>query len=150
LGLIGDTCALDSSCTIPNCLTGVGYPGGMCSADCTSTTCPTGASCITNGATGADLCARNCSTVGSRTACRSDNNLVCDDWNGGVGTPNDVCVPICNAATMADACGADPLFRCRTDGRCCGLSLYACCDTGVACLLEDGGTSSCMVNGYCP
>jgi hypothetical protein len=58
---IGSACTMDSQCGAGRvCLpeTG-GWPGGYCSLDCTSATCPTGSTCIT-GVVAIDVCLADC------------------------------------------------------------------------------------------
>jgi hypothetical protein len=58
---IGSACTMDSQCGAGRiCLPEAGgWPGGYCSLDCTSATCPSGSTCIT-GAVDIDVCLANC------------------------------------------------------------------------------------------
>jgi hypothetical protein len=66
---IGDACTGNGqdqgSCSDPNqiCITdGDGYPGGYCSEDCSSSMCPSDASCVMLPGLGFSLCFKNCTT----------------------------------------------------------------------------------------
>jgi hypothetical protein len=130
---------------MPFCIPSTDIPNGMCTDLCT-TACATGATCLKAPSAATGTCYKSCTTPGSKTQCRSDGKLVCDDWSSGAGTM-DICYPIC---TLAADCGTAANVRCNIDGRCCGIPGYACCSTGTACVDTAGATTTCGTSGYCP
>ncbi len=141
---LGSSCTWDGDCAPgasgrPTCLTGPAWGTGYCSDDCTSATCPAPGVCSTYQSQ--SVCLKGCSTAG--TTC-TNLDTVCDVLDGGALG----CVPKCTASTANVQCAS---ARCHADGRCCGLSGNACCDTGSPCsgAGRDGGTSACSVDGTC-
>lgn len=83
--VIGQPCTSDSQCGSSGlCANNSSWPGGYCTQDCLSASCPDGSKCYSNGT--AAYCFASCSAVG--TTCRS-GGYVCTDDNAGGGA----CLP---------------------------------------------------------
>lgn len=141
---LGASCSWDGDCAAgasgrPMCLTGLAWGTGYCSDGCTSATCPAPDVCTT--LQSQTVCLKGCSTAGSTC---SNPDTVCEALDGGALG----CVPKCTASTANLQCTSG---RCRGDGRCCGASGNACCETGSPCsgVSRDGGVSMCRLDGTC-
>ncbi|MDP3505140.1 MAG: hypothetical protein Q8S33_32680 [Myxococcales bacterium] len=143
---LGAPCLWDGECAPgagsgrPTCLTGLAWPGGYCSDTCTATTCLAPDLCWTFQSQ--NICLKGCSTPGASCG---DAGTVCDVVGS---STSSACIPKCTPASAAAQCVSG---RCHGDGRCCGSSDKACCDTGAACSGPgaDGGVSACLPSGRC-
>ena len=105
--LIGSACTDDSTCGQGG-ICGTGFPGGYCTQDCSTTSCPLASKCL-SGET-VSLCLDTCTAPrAGRSTCRQD--YVCENDGTGQG----VCIPACT--TIQDFCDA-PL-RCNASSGYC-------------------------------
>ena len=99
---IGGACAPDRDKLQSTCADGalcMPLPGGYCTAQCSTTTCPSGSVCAPTGRMG-DLCVAACT---SDADCRADQGYVCDPARQG-------CVlPFSTSPAIAHCHGAVPL-----------------------------------------
>lgn len=143
---VGAACTGDSNCSSGSCVledpggsagctTGPCFPGGYCSADCASASCPSGSSCSIYLSS---WCFQNCAQPGTANGCRA--GYVCDkNWIEGVSQA--VCVDACNSNADCNS----PSLNC-SGGFCCGKVGYRCCG-GVGGTCPNGG--ACGSDGYC-
>ncbi|WP_223637496.1 S8 family peptidase [Corallococcus sp. EGB] len=80
---IGAPCTSSSECgTNGMCATGTFFPGGYCTQDCLSSSCPAGSACYSNSSGSSAYCFASC-TPGASGVCRS--GYVCSDDGAGNG-----------------------------------------------------------------
>ncbi len=144
---IGGSCAQNGACQSGDCVTedpggtngcttGPCWPGGYCSSDCSSSTCPSGSSCTAPYL--ANMCAANCASPGTQSTCRA--GYVCDKGWITASPGQGICIDACNSD--ADCNSAN--LRCN-QGFCCGQAGYRCC-AGNTCPFSTG---TCGSDGYC-
>lgn len=105
--VVGSPCSTNADCPDGGrCVTA--YPGGYCTRDCNTQSCPAGSKCyVVDTATDARVCIQSCSGPSTgQSNCRS--NYVCYDDEAGGGQ----CLPNCNADNI---CGT---LTCRSNGYC--------------------------------
>jgi serine protease len=107
---VGSACSSDTDCLDGGrCVTS--YPGGYCTRDCDTQSCPSGSKCyIVDSSTGAKACIATCTNPGlGQSNCRT--SYVCyDDDAGGA-----QCLPNCR---VLDVCGGSSTPTCLANGYC--------------------------------
>ncbi|RKH83125.1 peptidase S8 [Corallococcus sp. AB045] len=82
---IGESCTSNSECgTNGLCATGEFWPGGYCTLDCLSSSCPAGSACYSNSTGSSAFCFASC-TPGVAGECRTSSGYVCGDDGSGNG-----------------------------------------------------------------
>lgn len=135
-GAVGTPCTDYSQCTGNTCIqeTSGLFPGGYCTQDCSSATCPGGASCTPYLASGS-LCGAHCVFDGGVGGCRA--GYVCERIVPAAPTQG-VCASACTSSAQCPGG-----ITCQ-GGFCCGAPGFKCC-AGNAC-----ATGTCNLSlGYC-
>jgi hypothetical protein len=174
---LGSPCTLNLDCASGLCIpeqsgTGsVAWSGGMCSQECTTTACPTGASCVAM-KDGSAYCAPACAgTVDCRAgyvcsagvgACLPDcrlgwscgDTLVCDAATGGctLAAPDAGTAPLGSTCTVNLECASGLCIPERgstgtlawTDGTCSQACSAAACPAGATCVPMEDGSAYCV------
>ena len=144
---VGDKCVANADCGAAGLCAADVPGGGYCTQDCTTTACPSGASCVALSAT-QKLCLRACQgTSGCRTEQLCQSNLClpkCTADSDCASSNCDVSSGLCGASRVGRTCSAD------AD---CGQA-PAFCDTSAAggyCSLPCGGptNSTCPAGSNC-
>jgi len=107
--VVGSPCTLDTDCPDGGrCVTS--YPGGYCTRDCNTQSCPAGSKCyIVDATTDARVCIQSCTGVNQgQSNCRSSYVCYDDEAGGGQCLPNCGVVNICSGTTLS----------CQTNGYC--------------------------------
>ncbi len=108
--VVGAPCLSSSDCPDGGrCVTG--YPGGYCTRDCTTQSCPSGSKCyVLDSTTGESACIATCPGAGlGQSTCRA--NYVCYDDEAGSGQ----CLPRC---TVLNVCQGTSLTCNSSNGYC--------------------------------
>jgi serine protease len=108
--VVGSPCTTNTDCPDGGrCVTS--YPGGYCTRDCNTESCPAGSKCyVVDSATDSRVCIQSCTNPSlGQSNCRS--NYVCYDDEAGGGQ----CLPNCNALNV---CSGTSTPVCRTNGYC--------------------------------
>ncbi|KFE71386.1 S8 family peptidase [Hyalangium minutum] len=106
--VVGSPCTSNADCPDGGrCV--LSYPGGYCTRDCNTQSCPAGSKCyVVDQASDARVCIQSCSGPSlGQSNCRT--SYVCYDDSAGGGQ----CLPNCNAYNI---CGSTP--ACRANGYC--------------------------------
>jgi hypothetical protein len=147
------------------------WSGGMCSQECTTTACPTGATCVAM-KDGSAYCAPACAgTADCRTgyvcsagvgACLPDcrlgwscgDSLVCDAATGActLAAPDAGTAPLGSACTVNLECASGLCIPERgstgtlawTDGTCSQACSAAACPAGATCVPMEDGSAYCV------
>lgn len=85
--VVGQPCTSNSQCGAGFCANSASFPGGYCTQDCLSTSCPAGSKCYLNSTRTQAYCFASCSSIGA--SCRSGGGYVCTDDGAGGGA----CLP---------------------------------------------------------
>jgi hypothetical protein len=145
-GFDGTPCTADASCLGGICLeeTTNGFPGGLCTSDCSVNQCSTGFLCVNFSATIQAVCTPNCPN-GLSSECRS--GYLCFDFGGGAMaclpdcTTNSQCPDVGTCDVPSGLCGSSTGLA--ADGQAC--TTYDDC-AGAACFTETGFGAP---GGYC-
>lgn len=85
--VIGQPCTSNSQCGAGFCVTSASYPGGYCSQECLSASCPSGSQCYSTTDGTQAYCFASCSGVGGQGTCRTGYVCADDDAGGGACIP---------------------------------------------------------------